>query len=216
VRDVLISVPTRGQIQWQTVTALEAARDYMGPGTPPILYQEGNLSVALTRNRIVKRFLETDCTVLAMVDDDIAPPVNFVELLLPFLLDFAMIAIPHAAPHPLAPETLYLTAYDEELSSGDLKPAGLWQGINEVDAVATGCVLVGRHVFEAGALGSAPFEIAADPRDRLQSDDLLFCRKLKLNGYRVGCYWDGRPVDHFRSVSLAPLAAATLGLEVPR
>jgi hypothetical protein len=201
--DTLIAVPTRGQIQWQTVTALEAARDYMGPGTPPILYQEGSLSVALTRNRIVQKFMRTDHRFLAMVDDDIAPPINFVELLEPHMDEFAMVAIPHASPHPTEPSTMHLTAYDEELSSGDLKPTGLWTGINEVDAVATGCVLISRAALEQ--IGAHPFEMPNDPHARLRSDDLIFCRKLKRAGLRVGCYWVGEPVDHFRVVSLAPL-----------
>ena len=50
----MVAVPTRGAIRWETVTALEEARDCT-PGLGPIVYQPGNLSVALTRNRIVEQ-----------------------------------------------------------------------------------------------------------------------------------------------------------------
>ena len=31
---------------------------------------------------------------------------------------------------------------------------------------------------------------------------------LRAAGFKVGCWWDGRHVDHFRTVSLAPLLNA--------
>jgi hypothetical protein len=213
MRDVLLAVPTRGQIQWQTATALEAARDYMGEDTPPIVYQEGALSVALTRNRLVKRFLETDCQVLAMVDDDVAPPINFVEMLLPFLDGRGMVALPHASPHPVEQDKIMLCVYELDPGSGFLRGAGVWGGINDVEAVATGCVLIGRHVLEE--LGPAPFRMPSDPDAFLQSDDLIFCADLRAAGYKIGCLWEGIPVDHFRPVSIAPLAQAALALGSP-
>lgn len=205
--DVLISVPTRGTIRWETVTALEAARDYMGEGTAPILYQPGNLSVAMTRNRIVKRFLETDYTMLAMVDDDIAPPINFVEMLRPHLGEYAMVSLPHPAPHPADPSVMCLTVYDESPGEG-YRPKGLWQGINDADAVATGCVLISRTALEE--LGPAPFRVSADPDATVTSDDFLFCQDLKAAGFKVGAVWEGRPIDHFHVASLAPIAESQL------
>lgn len=205
--DVLITVPTRGMVRWETVTALEAARDYLGEGTHPILYQPGNLSVAMTRNRIVKRFLETDLAVLAMVDDDIAPPVNFVEMLLPYIGEYGMVAIPHSATHAHDPRKLHLTAYEAVPGEG-FRPKGVWTGINQVDAVATGCVLIGRPVFDA--LGPAPFRVASDPGDMVASDDLLFCIDLHDAGFKVGAYWDGHPADHFTAVNLTPLTEEQL------
>lgn len=200
---VLISVPTRGQIQWQTVAALQAARD-LDPSLPPILYQEGNLSVALTRNRIVEKFLETDCEALAMVDDDIAPPANFVEMLLPFLGEYAMVSLPHSHPHPNEPWNLIFSIYRQ--TPEGLAPQGMMPGINECDATATGCVLISREALEQ--LGPAPFRMAHDPSAPLLSDDMIFCADLKTAGFRIGCLWEGRPVDHFRMTNLAPLHAA--------
>ncbi len=195
---VLISVPTRGAIRWETVTALEAARDYMGEGVPPIVYEAGNLSVAMTRNRIVDRFLATDCDLLAMVDDDVAPPINFVELLEPHMDEYAMVAIPHVAPHPADPSHLIFTAY--EMADDGIRPKGLWTGINTCDFVATGCVVIRRDALVQ--LGPAPFRIAHDPQAPIKSDDFLFCADLQEAGLKVGAYWDGHPADHINVVNL--------------
>jgi len=102
---------------------------------------------------------------------------------------------------------LCLSAF-EAMADGGYVPTGLWEGINRVDAVATGCVLIKRSVFLH--LGPAPFRIESDPTARVQSDDFLFCEDLKAAGLKVGAYWEGRPVDHFHSVALAPLAEAQL------
>ena len=202
---IMVAVPTRGQIGWQTATALEAARDY-SPALGPIVYQAGSLSVALTRNRIVARFLESGCEKLAMIDDDIAPPVNFLELLDPYVPEYAMVTLPHPMPHPSEPGTMIFSAFD--VVEDGLQPKGLWTGINEVGAAATGCVLIGRECLEE--LGPAPFRISHDPRDAVQSDDFLFCEDLRKEGFRIGCYYDGHFVDHFRTAGLEPLLRAQL------
>jgi hypothetical protein len=197
---VLLSVPTRGQIQWQTVTRLEEARDAT-PGLRPILYQPGNLSVAMTRNRVVRRFLETDCTTLVMVDDDVVPPMDFIGLLDRHVGEYGLVAIPHPMPVPADPGLVALGAF-LRVTAG-YAGASLDLGMNEVDAVATGCVAVSREALEA--LGDAPFRIEHDPSADVTSDDFLFCSDLQEAGFRIGCWWDGRPCDHVSSVSLGPI-----------
>ena len=63
--DVLLAVPTRGHVWYETAKALE-------PYNPQ--YCREKLSVANVRNRIVKRFLdETKADALVMCDDDVVP-----------------------------------------------------------------------------------------------------------------------------------------------
>ena len=197
---ILLAVPTRGCVNWQTVTRLEEARDQT-PGLRPIFYQPGNLSVALTRNRIVRQFLATYCTTLIMVDDDVVPPPTFVEILDRPLGEFACVAIPHPMPHPQDPSRLILTAYSQ--GDNDLIPHDLEDGLNEVDAVATGCFAVSREALER--LGHAPFLIADDPDAPVKSDDFLFCADLKTAGFRIAAWWDGWCADHVSQVNLGAL-----------
>lgn len=200
--NVLVSVPTRGEIAWQTVTRLEAVRDEH-PALPPILYQPGNLSVALTRNTIVDAFLASPYETLVMVDDDVVPPPHFLETLLD-AHGYALAAIPHVMPHPADPGKLILTAY--EAAGSAYAPCELENGWNTVAAVATGCVALTRAAIER--LGPAPFRIAHDPAAPITSDDFLLCSDLADAGLTVGCFWDGWHCDHVTTVGLAPMLEA--------
>lgn len=200
MRNVFLSVPTRGQIQWQTVTRLEQIRDE-NQGLPPILYQPGNLSVALTRNRIVKQFLASSCDTLIMVDDDVVPPPHLLESLLPIADGFGMVAVPHSMPSPSDPGRLVLTSFQE--TRDGLVGCDLAFGLNEVAAVATGCVAISRAALVS--LGANPFRIENDPDAVITSDDFLFCADLRKAGFKIGCWWDGWYADHLSTVSLAPI-----------
>jgi hypothetical protein len=198
--EILVAVPTRGAIQWATVTRLQEVRDACH-GLPPIIYQPGNLSVAQTRNRIVKRFLAGDWRALAMVDDDVVPSPHFLEMRC-LLDDYAMLCQPHPFPLPHDPSRLALGAFD--LAPLGLVRADLGDGVTEVDAVATGCVIIAREPLVE--LGPAPFRIADDPDAPEVSDDFLFCRDLRAAGHRIGAWVDhGWFADHHATVSLAPL-----------
>jgi hypothetical protein len=198
---IMLAVPTRGQIGWQTVMRLEEIRDAT-PGLGPIVYQPGNLSVAMTRNRIVERFIESDCSTLVMVDDDVVPPPHALDALDALIPEFGMAAIPHPHPWPNEPSRVVLSAYDLA-EGGGYTTATLVDGINEVDAVATGCVAISRAALEA--TGPAPFRVSHDPSDAITSDDFLFCADLRILGFRIAAWADGWFCDHVTSVSLAPL-----------
>lgn len=205
---VLISVPTRGQIQWATVTRLQSIRD--AGGFPPINYQPGNLSVALTRNKIVKTFLAGDYDVCVMVDDDIVPSPGFLDAVLDSVGDFGLIAQPHPMPHPKDPSALLLSVFDDD--GGQIMPKQTVElGLNECDIVATGCVAISRAALEA--TGPAPFRISHDPDDAINTDDFVFCRDLRILGFKVGYWMDpaGWFADHHHVTMLAPLMEQRIG-----
>lgn len=207
MRDLLLSVPTRGQIQWATVTRLEELRDRY-PGMAPILYQPGNLSVAQTRNRIVQKFLAGPWQALAMVDDDVVPPPYFLELR-QHLSEFGMVASPHPMPDPRDPSRLRLSVF--HAAGEGVEFSDIADGVHDCDAVATGSVIISREAILA--LGSAPFRIADDPSETVVSDDFLFCADLRAHGFRVGYeVRDGWFSDHHSAVSLAPLIEKELQL----
>lgn len=197
MRSILLSVPTRGQIQWATVTRLDEIRDK--GFLDPILYQPGNLSVAQTRNKIVQKFLAGDWEALAMVDDDIVPPPYFLELA-ERLDEFALIASPHPMPHPRNPGEVILTAFDYGWDG--LSPAEIdLDGYAECGAVATGAVIIRRDVLE-----QIKFRITDDPTETVTSDDFAFCENLRNAGFRIGYEIRGGWFsDHHSTVSLAPL-----------
>lgn len=208
MNDVLLAVPTRGMIGWATVTRLEEIRD-RAPGLPPILYQPGNLSVALTRNKIVRAFLAGPWEVLAMVDDDIVPPPHFLDIRRCLDGGFAMVSVPHPMPGPDG--SLLLTIFDED--EDGLYPAKVALGLHECAATATGAVVVSREALVA--LGPDPFRIEHRPDADITSDDFLFCRDLRAAGFRVGYAFDGWYCDHHTVTGLAPLLERTLDTREP-
>ena len=196
----MIAVPTRGMVTAATATRLQEIRD-QNPGLPPIMYVEGNLSVAQTRNKAVKAFMKTKCKVLAMVDDDIVPGPKFLELA-KHLDKYAMIAQPHPT---VVDGHIDFTIYMKNGKGHYFTPMKF--GVHEVDAVATGAFLVRRDVLEE--LGPAPFRIDDDPDAKVTSDDLLFCQDLRDRGYRIGYgFLSGWFADHWRQVSLGRMVEA--------
>ena len=205
---IMVAVPTRGQVAWQTVQQLEAIRD-ASKGLPPIAWQPGTLSVALTRNIIVRRFLASPCEVLVMVDDDVAPPPHMLDALLPapqrLLPDgYGMVGLPD--PQFVAQTGhLILTAWRQ----GPLGLANVQefrQGWNDCDVLATGCCAIPRATLEQ--LGPDPFRMPNSPDAPALSDDFIFCEDVRAAGLRIGCWMDGAFADHVRPANLGHIMEA--------
>ncbi len=195
---ILLSVPTRGAIHHATVTRLEEIRD-THPGMAPILYQEGHLNVALTRNQITQHFCAGAWDVLAMIDDDVAPPHGFLTLV-EHLTTYSMVGVPYL--QSTAEGRVDYTIYEDHPEGGFMF-AEPELGLNECDALAAGCIMIHRRVFDV--LGDTPFRMSDDPRSPA-SDDLVFCQAMRHAGFTIGYWWDGTPADHYpASVTLAPL-----------
>lgn len=93
------------------------------------------------RNDIVFKFLDTKCEWLLMVDSDIVPPDNVLDM------------IDNNVP--------VCSAYARTIVNGELIPVGMTKnengyhhdfkhsksGLHKVDAVGTGCILIKREVF---------------------------------------------------------------------
>ncbi len=182
--EILVAVPTRGQVGWATVTRLQEIRD-RERGLAPILYQPGHLSVAATRNRLAGSW-----KVLVMVDDDVVPDARMLQLV-DLIPEYGIAAAPT------------LVAINGKLGVNAYGADGRevrGQGVTEVIAVGFGCVAIDRELVHRGQ----PFELGY--RDgQAVSDDVMFCEKARAAGARVAA--DFRiACDHHTSVSLAALA----------
>lgn len=213
-REILVTVPTRGAIQWATVTRLQQIRDEE-KGLPPIVYEADHLSVAATRNLIVTRFLAGDWKVLVMVDDDVVPDEKMLRLCdyVPQFamagapsIRYAMVGVPYLRPGEAG--GLTHTVY-EETSPGSfaesplgLRTAEVKTGVQSCAAIGTGCVAIARETLEA--LEPPWFEIVYDDEGRVISDDILFCQRLARLDMTIGVDWD-QAADHHTTVSLAAI-----------
>ena len=205
----MLAVPTRGQIEWGTVTRLEEIqRTYKID--EPIVYQPGNLSVAQTRNLIVERFMETACDVLVMVDDDIIPPVRCLDAITELCKpgeEWGVLCVPHPF---VVKGGIELGIFDKADDGDGYVLAQPISGVNECDAVATGCIMIRRQVLDHDRwrMHVPIFQISDDPRADVTSDDFLFCQYVQACGYRVGYVLNGEACDHHRIVGLGHLYEA--------
>jgi hypothetical protein len=187
---VLVAVPTRGQVSWGTCTRLQALRD-ANPGLGPVKYVPGHLSVAATRNKIVRLFLEGEWEALLMVDDDVIPAscvLNMVHELgvWDVIAQPTFIWRPEIAPVPIT-ATFGLTS---------LVAPGV--AVREAQTVGTGCIAIHRRVLEG--LPAEPFCIGFEDGQDV-SDDVMFCRAVHTAGFRIGADFTSA-ADHHTTVSL--------------
>jgi len=91
----------------------------------------------------------------------------------------------------------YMNAYKrnfEEQGYNEFQPQ---DGLQEVDAVGTGCVLMARRVFEHPMMQSGAFTRKLDGRGRVRAgNDMAFCERAKESGFRVWADFE-RPCRHF-------------------
>lgn len=136
------------------------------------------------RNTIVQKFLATkDCDYLMMIDSDIVPPPNILNIVdfnkdiitpLMFVWQKGMII-------PLFLKRNKDGAYDAD---DYLNKAGL----QETDATGTGCIVISRKVLETIR---HPFENVYDPDGvKTLGNDLNFCQKAKEAGFKIWVHLD--------------------------
>ena len=166
--------------------------------------------IANNRNLIAKRFLESDYDYLLMIDSDVVPPRDPLDLV---VLDKDIIGLPCfvwnskvSRDHPL-----YLVVM-EHIPGKGFRPlpmdpqAGLTCKSKDgrpIDAVGTGAILIARRVLEEV---KAPFERRFD-QDGVQTMglDYSFCLKARQAGFTVWTHMD-YVCSHWVTVDLKDIA----------
>lgn len=142
------------------------------------------------RNHAVKEFLESDYDYLLMVDDDNPPRKNPLDLV---ELDLDVVGCPtpiwHVTEDKVADGVwpLLWNVFDArgEEWTQTLKPR---DGLQEVDAVGTGCILIARRVLEGMP---RPFErVWHEDGTCWKGSDLYFCQKAKARCFKIWTHWD--------------------------
>jgi hypothetical protein len=154
------------------------------------------------RNKIVRRFLEGDQDYLLFIDSDNPPtcnPLEFVDLDLDVLGFPVPIWIGAVLDDGKGKQPWLWNAFEwvEEL--------GLWRewenkdGLQEVDAVGTGCMIIARRVLEA----VRPAFIREWDADGVieKGSDLLFCKRAKEAGFKVWTHF-GWPCCHYKTINM--------------
>ncbi len=192
---VYCAVPTRGNVLSATVEQLDRLRDIHGFSR--VQYMPGRLSVTDPRNRIVRDFLFSGKEWLWMVDDDVIPHSKVWQL---FEHGKDIIGAPYFMVRPPTNVAIpCVLKWNEKLKAYSHwpKPFGR-SGVEEIDAIGTGCIVIHRRVLEHPDLRPA-FQLGVNALGvQVMTEDVLFCKKAKAVGFQVWVDWDVH-ADHLHS-----------------
>lgn len=128
------------------------------------------------------------------IDDDVVPLKNPLDLI-EMNLDIVACATPQwNLTDPNYP--LYFVGMDRV--EGGYKEHKKKQGLQEVDAVGSGCLLIAKRVLEAI---EEPFVRKWKDGFAITGLDFYFCEKAKEKGFKVYCHY-GYLCDHYKELSL--------------
>jgi len=147
---------------------------------------------AHNRNSIVKEFLKTDCDYLLCIDHDNIPinnPLDLVEL------DKDVIGCPYPQVKNGEIGWLVMNKVPDGYRQVSVENA---VGVQEVDAIASGVMLIARRVLEKV---KTPFERKWKDGQAVKGLDFYFCDKARDLGFKVWVAWD-YVADHYKEVSL--------------
>jgi hypothetical protein len=140
--------------------------------------------ISSNRNKIVQKFLANkEYDYLMMIDSDVVPPMNILNL-----VDFQK---------DIISPVCFILNRDKIIPLVMKKtPTGIWsplnisqnEGLIEVDAVGTGCIILSRKILEAVKY---PFKNEYDADGiKKYGLDFNFCQRAKKLGFKVYCHLD--------------------------
>lgn len=191
MKKIFVSILNTGWIRAELTIPLIrwiATSDY------PVMYESSNEQpIEHNRNKIVRRFLNTDCTHLLMIDNDNVPNQNPLSL-----INYEKDII--SCPVPVAHDKyVYLNAFRKK--EDYLEPISTEEkGLVEVDSVGTGIIMCSRQVLTTI---KKPFERIYDENGiAILGLDLSFSNKAKLAGFEIYTHLDYL-AKHYKSVNLS-------------
>lgn len=152
------------------------------------------------RNIIAKEFLESDCDFLLTIDSDTVPTKNPLDL-----VEHDLDIVGGVYPTWKNDDYIWLACWEKEDGSYvQYKKAG--KGLQEVDALGTGCLCVKREVLEKMPM---PFidKVREGTGDRELGHDLYFCKRAREMGYKVWADWD-LICEHTKELPIIPIINA--------
>ena len=194
-KKVVIAIPTGGNIHHKVVGVLS----HLLLNTTKYkldTYISKMVGIGEHRNVIVKDFLEGKADYLLMIDSDNPPPLNVLDLV---ELDKPVIGL----PTPINMDWIQgMTEIFYNIFKDGLPVKQRGQGLEEVEAVGSGVILIRRDVLEKI---KHPFTTVRNEDDlRTVGTDTAFCMKCKKNKIKVYTHWDYK-CSHFKTINLATL-----------
>ena len=150
-------------------------------------------------NITAELFYKNDFDYWLMFDDDTAPRPGIKPL---DLIEMGKDVI--GLPYPMAQEghekVFFPCVFD--VKDGKHIPHRPEYGLQKVDAIGTGAVLLSKKVFENPEMRKHPFlSIYNEKGHRILGPDLSFCSRLRENGFDIWAHYE-YPCTHFKEVNI--------------
>ena len=184
LNNTMIAVPNTGTLHTRLVEWLLRQK--------AIINLSNARPLAHNRNLIVDEFLKSETEHLLMVDSDIVPPVNVLDM-----IDNDVDICSAFARIPKGRELIPVgMVKNEDGYHHDYKHSA--PGLHKVDAVGTGCILIRRNVFEV--MKKPYFQFVYNEDGFIANgEDFNFCDKAKEAGFDI--YFDSRyRCQHYVSI----------------
>lgn len=202
-KSVFITIPNTGlihkKVMWKILELQKNKKYNIILYTPSFKPYENNL------HHIVEHFISKKYDFWLNIDSDNPPTKNPLDLI---RLDKDIIGLPTPVWHydkddrKNKKNPVYLNAYKYVPKKKSYCEYFPQNGLQEVDAVGTGCFLVAKRVFGNKEMRKVPFGRKLDGNGVVvKGNDISFCAKAKKNGFKVWCHF-GYPCSHYKIINL--------------
>ena len=160
--------------------------------------------VDANRNKIVKYFLDKKYEWLLMIDSDVVPPLDILEMIYhkKKIVSAVVMGMQNGVPHPLIMKRRKSGLYSM-VNLGEYKDNIRPDGLIEVDGIGCGCLLIHKSVLRK--MKPPWFRFEYDKWGNIAySEDYAFSKKAKKLGYKI--YVDTYQIaEHYKKVGLVAL-----------
>lgn len=208
---VLVTVPNTGWLHKTTALVLLRlqidGRYRLRIAMPSAVPLENN------QHHIIKDFIAGGEDYWLSIDSDTAPIKNPLDLV---ALDKDIIGLPYPIWHyteKSGERPIYWGAYDYVEAEDAYKEHEPKDGLQCVDAIGGGCMLIARRVFEHPAMQKGAFARTTYKDGTVQKgNDIAFCERAREAGFEIWSHYD-YPTMHTNERELTEVIRAFHGLE---
>lgn len=150
----------------------------------------------------VENFIKGDFDYWLSIDSDNPPINNPLELI---ELDKDIIGLPTPIWHftdKKGERPIYWNAYKYIKERDRYTEWSNKQGLQKVDAIGTGCLIISRRVFQNQEMRKAPFQRTFHENGIMKKgNDIAFCERARKQGFEIWANYD-YPCMHFSEIEL--------------
>ena len=212
-KNIFIAIPTRelnsfsinGRLS-KLLSALERQSHY----NVTVRFYAGQ-PVELARNNLVHLFLATECDYLLMIDDDIVPPEDILEMAehgKDVVAALCYAYSPAMGIFPVAYEFAENGSYRNKYNVIGVGAEAENKGLLKVGLAGSGCIMIHRRVFSKIEEPYFKFSFNDAITDVVESEDFGFCTRVIEAGMDVYVDTD-RACGHFKHVDLHEILKST-------